>query len=403
MKKPGLLIFSLGTIFSLVACGSTPKKASKIHLENPSDVSQCTSNCKAYVDAMREQHETIEDDYILNNLKGNAGVDIRNYDDVEPGPYSDVSTGVDLKFNVDEGFTAEKYNVKVSLNEDMSDAKEYSVEDGNSVNVNNLFVNKTYYWQVSAGDEVSEVSSFTTGDYPRWISAQPLFNVRDNGGYMTSYGKRIKQGLVFRGGEITTKEFNRSGEKHIKTVTEESKDVFKNVMKIGVELDLRSATENEGNYTSCGFADDGDIDYLLCDAGSYENYINNPKKIVEIFNAFANADKKPVYYHCYGGADRTGTVGFLLGAILGMSYTDLVIDFELTSYSSISTRERKRSHLRREGNWDRWDALISSLTGQATWASEDTLLNNVEKYLNANGVTHDVCEQIRKVMIEDYE
>ena len=53
-----------------MACGSTPKKASKIHLENPSDVSQCTSNCKAYIDAMREQHETIEDDYILNNLKG---------------------------------------------------------------------------------------------------------------------------------------------------------------------------------------------------------------------------------------------------------------------------------------------------------------------------------------------
>ena len=402
MKKPGLLIFSLGTIFSLVACGSTPKKESKIHLENPTDVSQCTSNCKAYVDAMREQHELIEDDYVLNNLRGNSGVDIRNYDDVEPGPYSDVSTGVDLKFNVDEDFSAEEYTVKVSLNENMSDAKEYTVKDANSVNVNNLFVNKTYYWQVSAGDEVSEVNSFTTGDYPRWISAQPLFNVRDNGGYMTSFGKRIKQGLVFRGGEITTKEFSRSGEKHIQTVSEASKEIFRNVMKIGVELDLRSATENEGNYNACGFAENGDIDYLLCDAGSYENYINNPKKIVDIFNAFANADEKPVYYHCYGGADRTGTVGFLLGAILGMSYTDLVIDFELTSYSSISTRERKRSHLRREGNWDRWDALISALTGQSYWVSEDSLLDNVERYLNAKGVTHEVCEQIRSVMIEDY-
>ena len=86
-----------------------------------------------------------------------------------------------------------------------------------------------------------------------------------------------------------------------------------------------------------------------------------------------------------------------------MSYTDLVIDFELTSYSSISTRERKRSHLRREGNWDRWDALISSLTGQSYWVSEDPLLDNVERYLNAKGVTHEVCEKIRQVMIEDYE
>ena len=352
---------------------------------------------------MRAQHEEIENDYVLNDLKGAEGVDIRNYDDVEPGPYSDVSTGVDLKFNVDEGFSADKYTVKLSLNSDMSDAKEFEVEEDNKVNVNNLLVNTTYYWQVSAGDEVSDVANFTTGDYPRWISAQPLFNVRDNGGYMTSFGRRIKQGLVFRGGEITTKEFTRGGEKHIQTVSEESKDIFKNVMKIGVELDLRSSTENEGNYTSCGFADDGDIDYLLCDAGSYENYINNPKKIVDIFNAFAHADEKPVYYHCYGGADRTGTVGFLLGAILGMSYTDLVIDFELTSYSSIQTRERKRSHLRREGNWDRWDALIDALKGQRNWLDEDPLTDNVERYLNSKGVTSEVIEQIRDVMLEPAE
>ena len=403
MKKPGLIMFSFATIFSLVACGTNTKDNKKIHLENPSDTSQCTANCKAYIDAMRAQHEEIENDYVLNDLKGAQGVDIRNYDDVEPGPYSDVSTGVDLKFNVDEGFSADKYTVKLSLNSDMSDAKEFEVEEDNKVNVNNLLVNTTYYWQVSAGDEVSDVANFTTGDYPRWISAQPLFNVRDNGGYMTSFGRRIKQGLVFRGGEITTKEFTRGGEKHIQTVSEESKDIFKNVMKIGVELDLRSSTENEGNYTSCGFADDGDIDYLLCDAGSYENYINNPKKIVDIFNAFAHADEKPVYYHCYGGADRTGTVGFLLGAILGMSYTDLVIDFELTSYSSIQTRERKRSHLRREGNWDRWDALIDALKGQRNWLDEDPLTDNVERYLNSKGVTSEVIEQIRDVMLEPAE
>ena len=400
MKKPGLFLFSIATIFSLVACG-TPKDNSKIHLENPTDLSQCTSNCKAYIDAMRAQHEEIEDDYIINDLKGAEGVDIRNYDDVEPGPYSDVSTGIDLKFNVDEEFSASTYTVKLSTNKDMSGATEYEVTEGNSINVNNLFVNTTYYWQVSAEGESSKVSSFTTGDYPRWISARPLFNVRDNGGYMTSYGKRIKQGLVYRGGEITTKAFTRSGEEHIKTVTEESKAIFKDVMKIGVELDLRSSTENEGNYTSCGFADDGDIDYLLCDAGSYENYIKNPKKIVDIFNAFANADQKPVYYHCYGGADRTGTIGFLLGAILGMSYTDLVIDFELTSYSAIQTRERKRSHLRREGNWDRWDALIAELEKRSDWDKSDTINNNVVRYLNANGVTNEVIQQIRDVMLED--
>ncbi len=134
MKKPGLIMFSFATIFSLVACGTSTKDNKKIHLENPSDTSQCTANCKAYIDAMRAQHEEIEDDYVLNDLKGAQGVDIRNYDDVEPGPYSDVSTGVDLKFNVDEGFSADKYTVKLSLNSDMSDAKEIEVEEDNKVN-----------------------------------------------------------------------------------------------------------------------------------------------------------------------------------------------------------------------------------------------------------------------------
>ena len=55
--------------------------------------------------------------------------------------------------------------------------------------------------------------------------------------------------------------------------------------------------------------------------------------VKNMFLAFKNANNKHVYFHCWGGADRTGTVGFLLGGLLGMSYTDLIIDFELTSFS----------------------------------------------------------------------
>ena len=67
--------------------------------------------------------------------------------------------------------------------------------------------------------------------------------------------------------------------------------------------------------------------FKLLSISSYDNGMkNNTSQIKQVFEAFAQADQHPVYYHCYGGADRTGVVGFMLGALLGMSYTDLVID-----------------------------------------------------------------------------
>ena len=47
---------------------------------------------------------------------------------------------------------------------------------------------------------------------------------------------------------------------------------------------------------------------------------------------------KTVYFHCMAGADRTGTLAFIIGALLGVSESDLSKDFELTSF--YSTRKR---------------------------------------------------------------
>ena len=125
--------------------------------------------------------------------------------------------GIELKFNVKEGYEADNYKVLVSKSADFANAKELETT-GNSVVARNLLVNTKYYWKVVAGEEESSALSFTTGDYPRWISARPLYNVRDNGGYMTESGQRVKQGLVYRGGEITT----MSGSGHYNTITEVS-------------------------------------------------------------------------------------------------------------------------------------------------------------------------------------
>ena len=417
MNNTKRIIFSLGLIILLSACGGNAnggQPAKKISLIAPEDTSMLTANCKAYVDAMREIRDANTDPYKYHEIDLNiedaakafldtGDVNGQNKSVTNQIPdRSDKNMGVELKFNVEEGFSADEYKVLVSKDANFANAKEY-VAKNNSVTVKNLFVNTEYHWKVVAGDEESAVGEFTTGDYPRWISARPLYNVRDNGGYMTDSGKRVKQGLVFRGGEITS--YTASG--HYNTIADSSKEVFRNEMNIGVEIDLRGTGDIYDNYKACAFAENGDIDYVMHAIKSYEEtFTKTRSEVAPIFELLKNANNKHVYYHCWGGADRTGTIGFLLNGVLGVSYEDLVIDFELTSYSSINN-EHIRNHLDgHQHQYDRWPALINQLktdtTGGYAWSDSASLKTNIENFLvKACSVPQETINTIRSIMLED--
>ena len=426
MKSTKIAIFSLSMVALLAACQKVPEKKFFINLINPENVSMLTDNCKAYVDAMREQQQKLKDEgndiYKYHDLYAKSGVNIdegskkddeRKYLDTgdvngknatvrnATPDRSDKSMGIELKFEVEEGHEKEEYKVLLSDNEQFEGAKEY-VTNENSVSVNNLFVNKQYYWKVVADGEESKAATFTTGDYPRWISARPVFNVRDLGGYMTQSGKRVKQGLVYRGGEIT----NKTWGEHALTNTEESKAIFNDLMNIGVELDLRGATDIGDGYKDYAFRP-GENRYKQHAIKSYEEtFTKTRSEVAAIFDILANADNEHVYFHCYGGADRTGTIGFLLNGLLGVSYTDLVIDFELTSYSSINN-EHIRSHIDgQQHQYDRWPKLINQLktdtTGGYEWNENKLLKDNIKEFLlKACSVSSDSIAKIERIMLED--
>ena len=178
-------------------------------------------------------------------------------------------------------------------------------------------------------------------------------------------------------------------------------------MKIGFELDLRGSGDIYDGYKACAFAEDGDIEYEMHAIKSYEQtFTQTRSEVAPIFEILKNADKKPVYYHCFGGADRTGTLGFLLNGVLGVSYTDLVIDFELTSYSSIDN-EHIRCHIPGfQHSYDRWPALINQLktdtTGGYAWDDDALLMDNIENFLvKACNVPQATIDTIRDIMLED--
>ena len=421
-------------------------------LLKPNDLSSMSRNCKKYVDDMRAQQQKLikekgnDADYYLNDLYGESGVDLTkgvtpssgNYQDntggyrdgttqndyLDPigadytkGEKSDENKGIEIEFRPAKNLENKEYTITYSASEDFTNAKTIT-SNLTKVYLKNLLVNQKYYVKVSADGKDSQTINFTTGDYPRWIDARPMFNVRDMGGYMTSSGQRIKQGLVYRGGEINKKTGwygtqrytddtgnTQARDGHIVSETDASKRAFREDMGMinGLEIDLRSGSETNG-YPSksgyCDFAENNDISYKLIGISSYANGMkNNTSQIKQLFEAFAQADQHPVYFHCYGGADRTGVVGFMLGALLGMSYTDLVIDFELTSYSSNPSRNY-RSHLR-NGPWNEWPGMVDYLKNTLGWGTTKTIKEGIETYLKNNcKISQTTIDTIRSIMLE---
>ena len=450
MKKSRLLCLSILGVLCVTGCSknqndnSSAKADDTFNLINPEETSQLTENCKAYVDAMRAQEEENgeENKYMMDGYAFKptdaVKIDAKNTDDgtwvyrdqvdytdeekrvEQQSQKSDKSKGVALQFSVKEGFEAESYKIQVSKDENFAeDVIEVEATPNTEVKVKNLFQNTTYYWRVVAGDKQSQAEEFVTGDYPRWIDCEDMFNVRDAGGYMTSSGKRVKQGLIFRGGEITTKAFGGNGTmsstKHQFTGTPEAKAIFRDVMHIGNELDLRrnSDLSADGNYNRCYFAekdDEGkdDIIWTNVQLDSWETFLTKYDNIKACFEAFAHADEKPVYYHCHGGADRTGTLGFFLLGALGVSYSDIVIDYELTSYSSIIAKDANtpadslRRHYAR-GSYDRWNEFIPNSVEKINgWDKSKTLQENIVKFLvNVAGVPKATIERFQSIMLED--
>lgn len=199
------------------------------------------------------------------------------------------------------------------------------------VSVDNLLKGQTYYWKVvsSDGSVSSEISSFVTADEgPRTMNVGGISNVRDIGGYLTEDGKRVRQGVVYRGTEMN----------NIYNITPTGKSYMRDVLKIRTDLDFRSESESQGiTHSPLG----EDVNYVRAPILGYyhqEKY-EVREYFVTVMKVFAEPNNYPVYFHCYAGADRTGMVAFLFGALLGVPYETLVRDYEFTSFSPLGIRQ----------------------------------------------------------------
>ena len=437
----------------------TPAVEPNMEVEFESVENNCMvpSYVQEYIDAMHEQEGSITYPHRVDRLNCNMDWETaaKQSDKGDGTTYDDDhSGGVDVCQMLNRNMKYENIPIELKWKEqasdeakivawsklDKSDKREFAVEaDGLSAKLPNLFRNTKYYYQLIDGEDASQMKNFVTGDYTRMITMGDISNVRDMGGYMTSYGVRTNQGLIYRGGEIAPKAFSDGGNQHSANWTGDNEiagqAVQEDVMNIGLELDLRtksgsgSMTESplnwEGDWEAPNYNpaltattnENGKAQYVRCAINSFDSFITDQNRkseadnanrnlVKEIFEYYAQADKQHVYFHCWGGADRTGVTGFLLNAILGVSYTDAIIDFELTTLTN-----NKRCHMHNSQNAHMPKFLNLFVSGydfdgdgekDYVFEEDKTLRYNADNLLMAMGVEEETIEKIRGIMLPGY-
>lgn len=260
----------------------------------------------------------------------------------------------------------------------------FSIHDTNSdsAHIFNLMIGKTYYWRLCASDgSLSETESFYTENRPpRWIKAtdavhkteRGVTNIRDLGGWECENGTRIKQGLLFRGSEM---------DDHC-TLTEEGKNILLNDLKIKTDFDLR--------FSDMPSPLGRDVKLIRIPMrGTYGRISEFKEDFRNMLQVFTDVNNYPIYIHCWGGADRTGTLLFLLCALLGMNENDLFLEYELTSFSVWGPRS---------SDSELFTNFKNALSEYGT--EHDSLITKSRNFVRSTGITEKEVEQIRKILLD---
>ena len=271
----------------------------------------------------------------------------------------------------------------VSRNADFSAAKEYDLDpDGTSVALYHLETGRTYYYRLTLAVSIGEGTTTlnTTGEFstaisPRILTIENIPNVRDIGGWMTDSGVRISQGLLYRGSELD------GAVAASYRLTDAGRDVLLTDLGIRFDMDLRSESVNPVPTDALGRFVTHRYYGISMYSGIFED--GETEKLRAIFSDLADKQNYPMYMHCTYGRDRTGTVCYLLEALLGVSEEDLRREYELSAFTD--------SYVDSE-NFAVFLADLRRMEG-------NTMKDKVEGYLLSIGVTAEEIASIRAIFL----
>ena len=260
--------------------------------------------------------------------------------------------------------------------------------------IDNLLAGTRYAWIASRGGKVVGTGTFETEPgVPRICRIDGVGNVRDVGGYATIDGKRVRQGMLYRSAALNRQAHGRKEQPKSEwrvgesLLTDAAMKEAEATFGIRMELDLRTDWESWGMTTSpLG----PKARWVNVSAANYEGMKEKKgqEAFAKCFRELNNPKNLPALFHCAGGADRTGTLAWLLGGILGVSEEDLDRDWELTVFDY---------DLVKFNHWNYIDGLKRYLNEAFPKMSAQ---NQCVAYAKACGITDDEIAHFRDMLLE---
>ena len=354
----------------------------------------------ASLDAKRVDYKK-EGDYDIENAGVRAFLEQVDYADDPDYTRSAVSNfpGTDKPNPVKISWEGKAASLRISTSPDLSGYKEIKVENS-PASVYNLTPDIRYFYSVlSADGQVLKESCVIPKGPMRMINGL-LKNTRDLGGWKAG-DKTVRYGMIYRGANLDDVQQDAS-----------KKDIVLNWLGVGVDLDLRGlppGSQGGSGEKNPWMPSDPVIykniqlwHYFVPSANKYMNVEVSPGETAHQYQYAIRCviewlrDGKVVYFHCHGGADRTGTLAFLIEGLLGVSESDMAKDFELTTYSNSIHRRNS------EGGWFYRGMVnyIRSFAPGKTIQEQVTAWAKTKHSDEVNPLTDSEIEELKKLLLQ---
>ena len=169
-----------------------------------------------------------------------------------------------------------------------------------------------------------------------------VINFRDIGGMRVDGGMKVRKGVLFRSGR-----FDQISQRGRRMLVEE--------LGVRTDLDLRGVAETSH---LCGSSPLGtNVVWRLVPLLSYGaiGSKHGREQMRAALGAIFDKRNWPIAFHCKTGKDRTGTLAFIVLALLGVAEEDICLDWEVTAFyvPELSRMDHPR----------RYDRLLAYLEG----------------------------------------